>query len=114
MSTYAEGISARDAGIAQAADHAASVDISWADRAYEHLTTYAEAHNSFISHDVTDGLVSPTSQKAWGAVFVRAVRAGVIEKVGFGISGRRNMSPTPLWHSRIRSAAKDEPLDGGP
>lgn len=96
------GQQARDAGMAQAHDHAEEVDTTWPQRAYAHLLEYAHSHAQFISHDVTDGCPSPTTQKAWGAIFTKAVREGVIEKIGYGISDRRHCSPTPLWQSRMQ------------
>lgn len=75
--TLTEAQQARDVGMAQAFDHAEAVDSDWPQRAYAHLCAYAATHPQFISHDVTDGCPSPTSQKAWGALFAKAAREGL-------------------------------------
>jgi hypothetical protein len=94
----------RDAGIAQAIDHADRIEPAFKDRAYAWIVAYAKDHRRFISEQCTDaaaatGLVSPADSRAWGHPFRKAVRDGVIRKVGFGISTRRHLSPTPLWES---------------
>ncbi len=91
----------RDEGMAQALAHAQEVDESWPERAFRHLIDYAEVNACFISHDVTEGLPSPTDDRSWGPIFVRAARTGIIKRVGFGVSHRRHASPTPLWESCI-------------
>ncbi|MGE3149128.1 MAG: hypothetical protein AB7K04_08685, partial [Pseudorhodoplanes sp.] len=42
--------------------------------------------------------------RAWGGAFRRAARDGVIRRAGYGVSLRRNQSPTPHWQS-----GQDEP-----
>lgn len=91
----------RDAGMAQALQHAQDVDESWPERAFRHLIDYAEAHDTFISHDVTEGLPSPTDDRSWGPIFKRAAKVGIIKRAGFGVSHRRHLSPTILWQSCI-------------
>lgn len=90
---------ARDEGMAAALAHAQEVDESWPERAFRHLIDYAETHDTFISHDVTEGLPSPTDDRSWGPIFKRAAKVGIIKRAGFGVSHRRHLSPTILWQS---------------
>ena len=105
---FAAAAAARDLGMAQAADHAERVEDGFGERAFRFICTYAETHQVFISEECTaaaaaQGLVSPADPRAWGAPFQRAARARVIEKIGYGISQRRHLSPTPKWSSLVHS-----------
>lgn len=96
----------RDAGMSQALTAAERRDEEWPELAYGFLCRYARTHATFISEEATaeaDRLSygSPTDPRAWGHVFQRAARANVITKIGYGISQRRHLSPTPLWESRV-------------
>jgi hypothetical protein len=95
---------ARDRGMTQAIEHAERIDDTFGERAYAWIVSYAQTHRQFISEQCTAaaaaaGIVSPADDRAWGAPFHRAARAGVIRKIGFGVSQRRHLSPTPLWAS---------------
>lgn len=97
---------ARDAGMQQATQHAEDLQPKWGELAIERIRTYAATHPEFISEECTDwaasqGFTSPTDPRAWGAPFLKAARLGIIRKVGYGISQRRHLSPTPLWRSLV-------------
>ena len=97
---------ARDAGMQQAAQHADDLQPKWSDMALDRIRAYAASHPQFISEEMTDwaagqGFVSPADPRAWGAPFQKAARLGIIRKVGYGISQRRHLSPTPLWQSLV-------------
>lgn len=94
----------RDEGMKRALDHAEENRPGWADEAYRWIGDYAKTHRRFISEECTDaaavaGLTSPADPRAWGGVFQKAARDCVIRKIGFGVSKRRHLSPTPLWES---------------
>jgi hypothetical protein len=80
-----------DAGIKQAVDHADSVNEGWSEQAYNVLDEYSQmfaAYPDFQIEEVRDyadrmGLEKPPSNRAWGGVVRRAVKAGLIERVGF-------------------------------
>lgn len=103
---FAAARAARDAGMSQAITAAERQDDEWPELAYGFLCRYARSHATFISEEATAeadrlGYGSPTDPRAWGHVFQRAARANVIAKIGYGISQRRHLSPTPLWESRV-------------
>ncbi|MDE1918970.1 MAG: hypothetical protein KGH96_23225 [Sphingomonadales bacterium] len=108
---FAAARAARDAGMTQAIQHAERVDDEWPDAALDFLYRYARTHVQFISEEATAeaarlGLASPADPRAWGAIFKRAASAAngsmpFIQKVGYGISQRRHLSPTPLWRSLV-------------
>ena len=99
---------ARDIGMQQALDHAERVQPDWKREAYAALVAFAESHAQFTSEDFRAGssVSSPTTPKAFGPVFKRAARAGVIVKRGFTTAKERHLSPCPLWESLVyREAA---------
>ena len=101
-----EAARARDVGMQQAVDHANEAVSGWSDEAYRWLKTYAKSHKRFISEHATawaaeQGFRSPTDPRAWGQVFRRGAKEGIIVRVGHGTSLRRHKSPTPLWESSL-------------
>lgn len=86
-----EARAARDAGIQQAAEHAEEVHPDWNNLAYEALRVFAAGKRgtsaTFTSEDVRGSIAAafvpqPPHLRAWGAVFQRAARAGLIAKAG--------------------------------
>lgn len=82
----------RDAGIRMAADHAEEVSPGWSDRAFDMLRCFADSKRlaggeTFTSEDLRTyaaslGLPAPAHLRAWGGVFQRAAKAGIIVKAG--------------------------------
>lgn len=97
-------LAARDEGIRQSADHAEDVSPGFGEAAYTALTIYAGMAGEFTSADFRAYLksvgLSCEVPKALGAVFLRAARAGVIEKVGYAKSAERHASPCPIWRAK--------------
>jgi hypothetical protein len=92
---------ARDEGMRRVAE----ADPAFQQEAYHYLRFYARRHAEFIAEEGTEaasamGLV-PHDGKAWGPVFSRASREGLIRQIGYGRSLRRHLSPTVLWRSRM-------------
>lgn len=103
--TFAADAAARS-GMARALEHAEDVCPAWGDVAFAWLERYARRHERFQSEDVSDasieyGLVQPPTLKAWGSIYVRAAKAGIIRKVGYVPSRYRHSSPTPEWASLV-------------
>lgn len=97
---------ARDAGMQQALDHATDVNPEWPERAYAFLVEFAKAHSEFISEDVSDAsraasMPQPPTDRAWGAIYRKAIKLGVIIQNGSGRSRRRHNSICPKWASQI-------------
>jgi hypothetical protein len=99
--------SLRNHGMQQAIDHAQDLCFDWPERAYAFLEQFARANPEFISEDVSDasksvtGFPQPPSDRAWGSVYVKAARAGLIEQCGAGRSRRRHASICPKWRSLV-------------
>lgn len=111
MNRAREAAAARDAGIALAIDHADRKEPGWSDEAFAVLEKFvAKARRQgedFTSEQVRDysessGLPEPPDHRAWGGVFVRAVRAGLIEHAGFDTSAnpRAHSRPINKWRAR--------------
>ena len=82
----------------------------WRAQAFEFLVDFAGANIEFISEDVSDaskekGFPQPPTDRAWGTVYVKAVKAGIITQYGIGRSRRRHASICPLWRSLVFKAA---------
>lgn len=81
----------RDNGIARAADHADRVSPTWTDRAAALLVQYTltlPVGECITSEGVREyaelqGLPPPPDLRTWGAVMVRAAKAGHIKRVGY-------------------------------
>lgn len=82
---------ARDQGIKQAADHADQEVPKWSDRAFDILCCFCRrpggSNEDFTSEDVRRyaanlGLPEPPHLRAWGGVFQKAARRGMITKTG--------------------------------
>lgn len=92
------------AGMNAALANAMQSDPGWSDKAYEFLLDYARRHRTFISEDVSDAarsstLPRPPTDRAWGGIYQRAARAGMIIQDGIGRSRRRHGSICPRWRS---------------
>ena len=78
---------ARDQGIRTAIEHADDVTPRWSDKAFELLCEHAQRHAEFTSEDVRfaakDSIPAPPDGRAWGGVFQRAARAGIIARAGY-------------------------------
>lgn len=83
----------RDAGIQQAIDHAEEVEPGWKDQAYEHLERYINDYlprlrlDEFMAEEARlwsheQGLSRPPTARAWGGVFLKASKRGLIQKIG--------------------------------
>jgi hypothetical protein len=78
----------RDEAIARSAVGAGEV---WMNDAFEMMHRYASEHHEFMTEDVRkfsleSGLPAPKDNRAWGAVTMRAIKAGLIQKNGFGVT----------------------------
>lgn len=107
---FAAARAQRDAGMQQAMEAAERRDDAWPELAYGFLCRYARTHEQFISEDATAeadrmGYGSPADDRAWGPVFQRAARNNIIQRIGYGTSRRRHLSPTPLWRSLVFSGS---------
>lgn len=105
MATEAELL--RDEGIQRAVDHADRVEADWSSNAYAMLVQYAR-HKGSGAHITSEavrnhcewfGLPLPPDKRAWGAVMLKASRAGVIRKAGWTTANdpKVHCNPVSLW-----------------
>lgn len=97
---------ARDAGMSASLSHAERVNDGWAEIAGAALLVFARTHARFTAYDFRQayhaaGKPAPPTDKAFGSVFQRAAREGVIERVGYQPHPERHASPTVEWASLI-------------
>lgn len=96
-------------GMQRAADAADRLHSDWSESAFLFLKDYARTHQTFIGEDVSDahisaGLPQPRDLRAWGGLYQRAQKAGIIVHAGFGKS-RRRCSETKRYASQIYGMA---------
>ena len=91
--------------MAQALGHAESVEPGWSALAYDLLEWYVMEHRSgvqftsfnFIPAYEQTGNPMPPTPKAFGSIFTKAAKNGLIRKVGYRPHPLRHASPTVLW-----------------
>jgi hypothetical protein len=103
---HAMARAAADDGMRRALQHAEAECKDWGDLAFRFLTLFCRRHHYFISEDVSAaskqyGLLQPPTDRAWGAVYRRAILAEMIVQDGAGRSKRRHNSICPRWRSTI-------------
>ena len=93
----------RDRGMEKALSHADLITEKWSERAYNFLRDYMRYSTVFMTEDVraaSKGLVpEPPSNRAWGAVIMRAIREGRIRRIGFQAvkNAKAHCTPAALW-----------------
>jgi hypothetical protein len=87
----------RDEGMARAVEHADAIYPEWSDVALSLLRTWCASR---IGQQKM--LPVPPDKRAWGAVMLRAAKAGYIEKVGYGACQAPNVhrSICTMWRAR--------------
>ena len=102
----------RDEGIQRAVDNANIKIPRWADTAFSFLVDHSRANASFTAEDVrieaekADAVPPPPDKSAWGGVFQRASRAGLITRIGF-VTARDpkvHCNNISLWRSNVHDA----------
>jgi len=98
------GKKARDKGIAKATAHAEATEPGWSDRALEMIRAYPAPGRMFMAEDVSrwavaQGFNPPPNGRAWGGVFSRAARQGIIKRVGFAAvtNPAAHCTPASVW-----------------
>lgn len=101
---------AKRAGIAQAERHANQVHAGWSDRAYTFLKEFISGRrSSFMTEEVREAaatfgsLPPPPSERAWGAVILRAAKAGLIKNIGYKKvkNEKAHSTPATVWQATI-------------
>ncbi len=98
----------RDDGMQRAADHAEAVEPTWNERAMEYTKLYARENRQLRCEMVrifaeNDGFSKPPDKRAWGAVMMRAAKAGILTKLCWTTASdpRVHKNPVSLWQSNI-------------
>jgi hypothetical protein len=87
----------------------------FATHAAQHLALYAFFNEEFPAFRVVasyaglDHLPQPKDSRAWGAIFMKAIKAGMIERIGYVQHPERHASPAPLYRSKIVGVSNENP-----
>ena len=93
----------RDIGISQSMENADKQCNHWTYHAYQFLLNYIKSNKEFLAEDVriaSEGIVEePPSKRAWGGIFVKAVKSGLIKRKGFMNvkNPKAHCTPATLW-----------------
>ena len=97
---------ARDEGMQRAEDRANDVVVGWSELAFKYVQLFATQRKGkrFIGREIvlaakSYGLLEPSNDKAWGSPIQKAVRLGILRKVGYAPDPNRHMSPVPLFEA---------------
>ena len=101
-----------DAGMRRSLEHAEAECAGWGGRALRWLRFYAETHAEFPGWFVTQeaerdpGFPTPATPKAWGAVWTKATRLGIVRDTGKTMKHpRRHNCKAIVWRSLVFRAA---------
>jgi hypothetical protein len=101
------GADLRDHGIETSVQHANNVEPGWSELAYQFLLDFITDVGEFLCEDLriaAKGKVpDPPDGRAWGYVIVKAVKAGVIRRQGYGTmkAACSHKCPKTIWISNI-------------
>ena len=97
------GTQLRDKGIKQAIDNADDTHERWSEKAYKFLTNWIKTQYEFMTEDVRlaseKEIPKPPSNRAWGGIILRAVRAGLITRDRFSNvkNAKAHKTPATVW-----------------
>ena len=90
--------------IALAVEGAENQHAGWSDTAYAYVQLFcAQNHGRRVAgHEIVNagiayGVIQPANRRAWGAPMRRAVKAGLIKRIGFTEDPLRPGNATALW-----------------
>ena len=99
--TMADARAARDVGMALVADKAERDVPGFSERAFAALLAYVSQHATFTGEDCTDAIkaqgIVPDNDKAFGSVYMRAIRLRFIRRIGFEPRRKGHGSPGPRY-----------------
>ena len=102
-----EGSQLRDKGIKQAIDNADNTHEKWSDKAYRFLVNYIKSQNEFMTEDLRlaseKEIPKPPSNRAWGGIILRAVRARLITRDRFSNvkNAKAHKTPATVWKVNV-------------
>lgn len=103
VTSIEKAIERKDAGISSSASRANESSPGWADRAYSYMVKFASLTESpwtveqFRHWAMSNGLDKPVEERAYGAVTMRALRHGVMVRIGFAPAASSNCGAKPLY-----------------
>jgi hypothetical protein len=108
MTLIEEGEKLRDAGIQQASDNAENNNPGWNQKAFNLFSTWIKERGTGRQFKVEDFRVHcelgelierPPHDRAYGSLAIRAVKAGLIKKIGYAtvINPKAHRTPCTLW-----------------
>ena len=102
-----EGSQLRDKGIKQAIDSANGTHEKWSEKAYKFLVSYIKSQDEFMTEDLRlaseKEIPKPPSNRAWGGIILRAVRAGLITRDRFSNvkNAKAHKTPATVWRVNL-------------
>jgi hypothetical protein len=106
-----EAVAVRDAAIQQASANAERKHPGWNEQAYQFLLDFIKDRSDpFMAEDVREAanrkkFPLPPSERAWGGVFVRAAKEGIIKNNGYAPKKKADAHRTPAILWTVKQAA---------
>ena len=109
--SWADGAALRDAGMALATEAQEQEQPGWGERAYQAIVRVASMQSTVHIDDVRRVFheEAPNHPRAWGAVWVRAVKDRVLEPTGTvrnTTDPRKHRHPCPIYRSLLSGLAR--------
>jgi hypothetical protein len=103
---FSKAIDARDAGIEKAFEAQDRKDPAWVERAYNAIVEIAKRSETVHVDDVLSTFSNPPRHpNSWGAVWMRAIRNGVIARTGTArpctIDPKKHAHNYPVYRSLV-------------
>lgn len=108
-----QGRAARDAGMQKAVDTTEKLVDNWSEIAYSLLLDFLSVHHGpFQAEEVRshaamrEDFPLPVSSRAWGAVFFRAAKNGLISRQGYApvTNPKAHRTPAAVWIKNNKAA----------
>ena len=102
-----DGAQLRDKGIKQAINNANDTHEKWSEKAYKFLVSYIKSQDEFMTEDLRlaseKEIPKPPSNRAWGGIILRAVRAGLITRDRFSNvkNVKAHKTPATVWRVNL-------------
>jgi hypothetical protein len=102
---FTQARAARDDGIQRAVDHADADAPGWSTLAYNFLVEYARTHERLqiwmVNQESKKVIPVPENEKAWAGPTQKAIKRGIIKKIGFAPNPKRHATDAPVYQSLL-------------
>jgi len=104
-----EGNRLKTEGMIQSEVSANDQHEGWSEKAFDFLVGYAKKQSQFMAEDIRElaikskSVPQPPSNRAWGAIIIKAKKEGIIKHIAFGQvrNKKAHRANASIWQSII-------------